>query len=103
MVNSKEFKTFCEQVKRSWEAEGFPKIDTGTWHLVVRSTWPRTRHLDVDVPLGDVDAPVSAVLDALQEAGILDDDARVLELRAVKAGCSSPSTRITLHEIKEVC
>jgi hypothetical protein len=32
--------------------------------------------------MGDVDAPIAQVFDALQHAGILDDDARVVEVRA---------------------
>lgn len=49
--------------------------------------------------MGDVDAPVSCILDALQEAQILDDDARVMQLSASKSQGSNPSTLVTLTKI----
>ena len=42
---------------------------------------PTLRHLDVDVPHIDSDASLSAAKDALQAAGVLDDDVRVIEDR----------------------
>lgn len=99
LINSKEFKAFCTALGEAWNAAGHPAIASGLWRLEVHSTWPRTRHLDQPVPLGDVDAPVSCVLDALQEAQILDDDARVMTLVASKAQGPNPSTLVTLTKI----
>jgi Holliday junction resolvase RusA-like endonuclease len=96
LINSKEFKLFVQALKLAWSAAGHPKIAAGTWALHVHATWPRTRHLDVNVPLGDVDAPISWIMDALQEAGLLDDDARVMELQASKDQGSNPQTLIVL-------
>lgn len=71
----------------AWGAQGGPTMDYGSWRIRVHAEWRKQRHLDdggLHVGHGDVDAPVSAVLDALQHAGVLDDDARVVELVATK-------------------
>lgn len=64
-------------------------IRAGAWRLEVLAVWPRERHtikgrpVDFGVcPMGDADAAIPQALDALQHAGILDDDARVVEVRA---------------------
>lgn len=61
----------------------------GAWRLEVLAVWPRKRDVikgrPVDfapVPMGDADAAIPQALDALQYARILDDDARVVEVRA---------------------
>lgn len=56
----------------------------GAWRLEVLAVWPRERHaFDFKpCPMGDADAAIPQALDALQHAGILDDDARVVEVRA---------------------
>lgn len=86
LVNSPEFTDFAERLDAAWRSAGHPVVRSGRWRLLVESRWARTRHLDVDVADGDVDAPLSAVLDAMQEMKILDNDARVVELGAVKDG-----------------
>jgi Holliday junction resolvase RusA-like endonuclease len=64
------------------------KATTGTWRAEILSVWPRKRDvingqkIDFICPMGDVDAPIAQVFDALQHAGILDDDARVCEVVA---------------------
>ncbi len=56
---------------------------TGAWRLEVIGVWPRERHdVGFTAPMGDADAAIPQALDALQHAGILDDDARVVEVRA---------------------
>lgn len=55
----------------------------GAWRLEVIGVWPRERHdVGFTAPMGDADAAIPQALDALQYAGILDDDARVVEVRA---------------------
>lgn len=56
---------------------------SGAWRLEVIGVWPTQNH-DVGfvAPRGDADAAIPQALDALQHAGILDDDARVVEVRA---------------------
>ncbi len=63
---------------------GRPKVRVCS--VAIRSYWPRRRHLAgcTDLAMGDVDAPVKAVLDSLEAAGILEDDALVREVRASK-------------------
>ena len=53
----------------------------------VHAYWPRIRHLEgcKELAYGDADAPIKATLDALERAGVLDDDARVVELIARKS------------------
>lgn len=48
--------------------------------------WPMKRHLNgaVDLANGDVDAPLKLTIDSLEKANIIDDDARVIEVRARK-------------------
>lgn len=60
----------------------------GAWRLEVVGVWPSKRdvvagkHADFLMPCGDADAAIPQALDALQHAGVLDDDARVVEVRA---------------------
>ena len=44
------------------------------------SVWPRARHHadGTDTANGDADAPISMVQDALQKAGVIDDDMRIV-------------------------
>ena len=86
LVNSQEFNDFAARLDAAWRAAGHPVVRSGRWRLLVESRWARMRHLDVDVADGDVDAPLSAVLDAMQEMKIVDNDARVVALGAVKDG-----------------
>jgi Holliday junction resolvase RusA-like endonuclease len=60
----------------------------GAWRLEVVGVWPSKRDVvagklaDFLMPCGDADAAIPQALDALQHAGVLDDDARVVEVRA---------------------
>ena len=55
-------------------------IRDGLWSLEVLSIWPNQRHLDAahELANGDSDAPLSMVRDAMQRAGIIDDDMRIV-------------------------
>lgn len=56
---------------------------SGAWRLEVLGVWPTHNHeVGFVAPRGDADAAIPQALDALQHAGILDDDARVVEVRA---------------------
>jgi len=76
MVNSDAFRSFVLRLTNAWRRAGGQKIRAGEWSITVHAFWSRRRRLDVDVPMGDLDAPLSAVLDALQFAGVVDDDVR---------------------------
>jgi hypothetical protein len=57
--------------------------DDGAWRLEVLGVWPTENHqVGFVAPRGDADAAIPQALDALQHAGVLDDDARVVEVRA---------------------
>lgn len=66
---------------------GFAGITTGVWRLEVLSVWPTQRHLadGLDVPFGDSDSPLGLIRDALQHAGAIDNDIRVVCDRTVHA------------------
>jgi len=100
--NSDEFHEFVQRLRAAWGAAGHPVIKSGRWRLLIETGWPQKTTLadGLVVPRGDVDAPISVVLDALQECGVLDDDARVFEQAATKFyDPKDPRTIITL----EVC
>ena len=52
----------------------------GIWRLDIVSVWPTQRHHadGTHTANGDADAPVAMVKDALQHAGIIDDDMRIV-------------------------
>lgn len=63
---------------------GDKTITAGVWSLEVLSIWPTQRHLKdtaADLANGDSDAPLSMVRDAMQRAGIIDDDMRIVSDR----------------------
>ena len=85
-------------------ARGRRTAKSGAWLLELDVYEGELRHLDVDVPLGDIDSTVSAVLDGLQPRRCgpwapLDDDARVIEMRVRKRyDPARPRVEITLTE-----
>jgi Holliday junction resolvase RusA-like endonuclease len=97
--NSKEYLAWCEQLARAWEAASGPALATGRWHLHVTAIWPRCRDLgDVKVPFGDIDAPISAVLDGLQKCGAIDDDVRVCRLSSDKGFATTDDPpKVVIH------
>ena len=60
-------------------------IQSGLWSLEVLSIWPHQRHLNGagELANGDADAPLSMVRDAMQRAGIIDDDMRIVSDRTL--------------------
>ena len=57
-----------------------PMVRVGLWRLEVLSIWPTERHHTdgTDTANGDSDAPIAMVKDAMQHAGIIDDDMRIV-------------------------
>lgn len=72
----------AEKARRGWPTPAW--ATSGPWRAEVLGVWPRESHTIgfKPCPKGDADAPVAQSFDALQHAGILDDDARVVEVRA---------------------
>lgn len=71
--------------RKTWGEHGKPQMPAsdGAWRLEVIGVWPTQNHeVGFLAPRGDADAAIPQALDALQYAGILDDDARVVEVRA---------------------
>jgi Holliday junction resolvase RusA-like endonuclease len=100
LKNSKAFDELVAEVAAAWLLGRHQKICSGKWEIHVRAVWPRKRNLDVTVAFGDVDAPVSAVLDALQACGAIDDDARFIRQSAEKLYVKGEgSTEIRLREV----
>lgn len=60
---------------------GEQTAQSGLWSLEVLSVWPTERHLDPAISglaNGDSDSPLAMVRDAMQKAGIIDDDMRIV-------------------------
>ena len=76
---SEDSKDFRIYVKKLWkEQELPPKIEYGAWAIEIVAFWDRQRHLDIDFPIGDVDASVTPVMDALDKGvKAFDDDVRL--------------------------
>lgn len=83
-TTSADHKRFRKLVANRVQKAGIPRLTFGVWGACIVSFWPRLRHLeDRSVPYGDVDAPGTAVLDALaspEGAHLFDDDVRVAPL-----------------------
>lgn len=74
----------------------------GIWKVEIDVYEARLCHLDVDVPLGDIDSSVTAILDAMQRGrwALLDDDARVVAMTVHKFhSAANPRVEITLTRI----
>ncbi len=69
-------------------------VTKGLLEVTIRVYEDRLLHLDVDIPQGDIDSTVSAVLDAIQPLPknrkhrippfVIDDDARIVDLHVFK-------------------
>jgi Holliday junction resolvase RusA-like endonuclease len=87
IILTKAYRDFVGLVAEEVRRLGVPQIKSLRWALTVYTTWPRLRHLDEtkdssgDFPMGDSDASLSGVKDALQEAGVLADDVRFVSDR----------------------
>ena len=87
-VKAKRTREWTKKLHSAWlrlrASSDTPKINSGRWSVSITIYESRVRHLDVAVPLGDVDSSITIVLDGLQDIGLLDDDARIIEVMARK-------------------
>lgn len=109
LFNSREHEELVRDLDRAW---GQPLITSGRWALSITSYMPRLRRLGAmrDLPLGDVDGPISGILDAIAPgpsvrkrlgvAGILDDDARVIRVGARKFYDHNPLVEVELWMVQ---
>lgn len=108
--NSKEHDALVLAVCRKWARVS---IVSGQWHATIDSYWPSKRHLGTahELPLGDVDAPISSILDALAPSesvrrrllvhGVFDDDARIISVAARKfIDKARPRVEVTLKWVQ---
>lgn len=81
-VNSADFKSLVSALRIAWGRR--PTITAGLWSVKIEATWSRKRRLSCGavIPYADVDAPISNVHDALEHAGIFDNDNRIDEIVA---------------------
>lgn len=74
---SSDSRWFRAYVKELCKEQKWPKITEGAWAIEILAYWETERTLDDDAfPNGDVDAPISPVLDALEKSGHIDNDVR---------------------------
>ena len=100
--NSDRFLSLIDAFAIEWRRRRDIEITDGVWHCEVRAYWGRKskRAGCEGVGVGDVDAPLSSILDAIQRAGILDDDVRFVSLTATKHyDKDNPRTEIKLERI----
>ncbi len=76
---------FKSAVRSAAEAAGFilgaRTIASAVWSLEVVSVWPSERHLDslpMSIANGDSDSALPMMRDAMQCAGLIDDDMRII-------------------------
>ena len=76
---------FGEAVMLKIEAEGLAPL-VGPLSVTVQAYWPRTIRTGpaAGLALGDADAPLKGVLDALEEGGLFGNDAQVVAVTGEK-------------------
>lgn len=74
----KEYVAFCGLVQNIVEREKIPAMGAQRLAVAIWLHWPNRRR-------GDVDNRVKPVLDALQRAGVYDDDSQIDELHVYRA------------------
>jgi Holliday junction resolvase RusA-like endonuclease len=84
MALTAEGRDFRKRLAGVWRASKHWPIK-GPLAIRITARWGRVRHMDdADYPMGDVDGPIFPVLDALQAAGVFEDDVRVMNVCATK-------------------
>lgn len=77
LVDTAAVKAWWGQLALVWRMARAQPIVRGVWEIEIWAFWSRERHLDdLSFGIGDLDAPLSAVLDGLQEIGAIDNDVR---------------------------
>jgi Holliday junction resolvase RusA-like endonuclease len=98
LKNSEAYEAFAWRTANAWRIAGHEPICSGAWHIDCVAYHKRSRRLDVTVAFGDVDAAVSAALDALQACGAIDDDVRFTTCCLAKhVDAARPRLELTLR------
>ena len=95
--NAPAYKDFAKRLAA--EVRGLTPIGSGLWDLHVVAYWPRWRHLDQSVPYADADAPISCLLDAMQDCGLIDDDMRIMSVTAEKRHSDDPRLDVEITAV----
>jgi Holliday junction resolvase RusA-like endonuclease len=101
LVDTAAVEAWWGELQLQWRMAKVRPIVSGVWEIEIRAFWSRERHLeDLSFGIGDLDAPISAVLDGLQAIGAIDNDVRfddgTLRRRHDKR---RPRVEITLREL----
>jgi len=101
LVTHKDTREWWARLALAWVGTRERPIASGAWSIQIVSYWARERHMDdLSFAMGDVDAPVSCILDGLQQVGALDDDVRIDAVHAEKRyDCARPRVQVTLIEV----
>lgn len=103
LANGDDFIALVAVLRRAWGSRA--TITEGRWRVTLTARWSRKRTLDdgLVVPWADVDAPISSTHDALERAGVFDNDMRIDVLVARREHCpSDPGLRIEIDRVAEV-
>jgi Holliday junction resolvase RusA-like endonuclease len=73
----------------------------GPLSVLIVEEWPRLHRQGpaYGLPLGDLDAPLKGILDALEAAGVVGDDAQVVELRVSKRHSKPGRIRVVVEQL----
>jgi Holliday junction resolvase RusA-like endonuclease len=94
MRDSARFEEFCLLVEQAWRAQGMPRFREGLLHIEIASYWPRRSTFGTG--FGDIDAPISATLDALQLCKAIENDVQIVKLNATK-GYDKVNPRVEIY------
>lgn len=112
-ITPKRTKAWRSRLYDAVYGQDMPLYDAGRWSLTLDIYESELRHLDVDVPYGDIDSSITAVCDALQPKylkrgrsgvltmpGVIDDDARIVSATIRKHyDKHNPRVEIVLEEV----
>lgn len=100
LVNSKPYRKWKRSAVLVMRAEARGRsFGPGPLRVEVLAFWPRQNRTGpaAGLALGDVDAVAKAVLDALQVAGVIHDDAQVVALGLSKAVSMKPCIKVVVR------
>lgn len=101
-ANSDEFNDLVDVLRAAWGDR--PTLASGRWRLTITARWSRKRTLNdgTRVAFADVDAPISSTHDALERAGVFDNDMRIDELVARREySPARPGLTIVIERVAE--
>lgn len=101
-ANGDDFVALVDVLRHAWGSR--PAITEGRWRVTITARWSRKRTLNdgTRVAFADVDAPISSTHDALERAGVFDNDMRIDELVARREySPARPGLTIVIERVAE--